>query len=190
LTAADYFRVLDLRRDCSADDIKKAYRKKAREYHPDINQSADAKDMFILATEAYEFLISNFERVKRDAEAYDRAMDEWRKYRQRRARYRARAYSRTTYVKFRNTNFYKTTRIFDGTTIVFSILVALMVLIVAITGYFYRLHHPIPGEEDPTISVLVLFILLGMVLFLISMIFLKAYLQTSQKNKEKDEGDC
>jgi hypothetical protein len=186
LNTTDYYRVLGLQRGCSIDEIKSAYRKKAREYHPDINQSPDAKDMFILVTEAYEFLVSTFDRVKRDAEAYDRAMNDWRKYRQNRARYRARAYSRTSYVKFKNTNFYKSTRIFDGTTIIFSLLVSVMVLITAVAGYFYRLRHPIPGEADPTFAVLAGFIILGMILFVISVIFLKAYIETYQKNKRKE----
>jgi hypothetical protein len=189
LTTSDYYRVLDLQRGCSLDEIKKAYRKKAREYHPDINHAPEAKDMFILVTEAYEFLISNFKRVKSDAEAYGRAMEDWRKYRQTRARHRARVYSRTSYVRFRNTNFYKSTRIFDGTTIIFSLLVSVMVLVTAVTGYFYRLHHPIPGEEDPTVMVLAGFILLGMILFVISVIFLKAYIETYQKNKRRNERD-
>jgi hypothetical protein len=189
LTTADYHRVLDLDRNCSVDDIKKAYRKKARQYHPDINHSEEAKDMFIAVTEAYEFLISNFNRVKRDAEDYDRAMDDWRKYRQSRARYRARAYSRTTYVRFKNTDFYKSTRIFDATTIIFSLLISVMVLIVAVTGYFYRLHHPLPGVDNPTISILIVFILLGMVLFVTSVIFLKAYIETSKKTRARNEGD-
>jgi hypothetical protein len=185
LTSADYYRVLDLQRDCSIDDIKKAYRKKAREYHPDINHDQDAKDMFILVTEAYEFLVSNFDSVKRDAEAYDKAINDWRKYRQTRARYRAKVYSRTSYVKFKNTNFYKSTRIFDGTTIIFSLLVSVMVLVIAVVGYFYRLGHPIPGVEDPTVMVLVVFILLGMVMFIISVIFLKLFIQEYKKNKRK-----
>jgi hypothetical protein len=189
LTTADYYGVLELQRGCSIDEIKKAYRKKAREYHPDLNHTPEAKDMFILVTEAYEFLITNFDRAKRDAEAYERAMNDWRKYRQSRARYRARAYSRTSYIKFRNTNFYKSTRIFDATAIIFSILISVMVLIIAVSGYFYRLRHPIPGEADPTISVLAGFILLGMILFVISVIFLKAYLDTSRKNKRKNERD-
>jgi hypothetical protein len=185
LTTADYYRVLDLQKGCTVDEIKKAYRIKAREYHPDINHTPEAKDMFILVTEAYEFLVSSSEKVKSDEEAYNIAMNDWRKYRQSRARYRARAYSRTTYVKFKNTNFYKSTRIFDGTTIIFSLIISVMVLIFAVTGYFYRIHHPIPGIEGPTISILVVFILLGMVLFAISVVFLKAYLETSQKNKRK-----
>jgi len=189
LTTADYYRVLELQRGCSIDEIKKAYRKKAREYHPDLNNLPEAKEMFILVTEAYEFLMTSSARARRDAEAYETAMNDWRKYRQARARYRARAYSRTSYVKFKNTSFYKSTRIFDATAIIFSMMISILVLIIAVSGYFYRLRHPIPGEADPTVSILAVFILLGMVLFVISVVFLKAYLETSQKNRRKNERD-
>ncbi len=62
MTLTDYYRILDIPVDSSIEEIKKAYRVKARAYHPDINHSPDAKDMFIEATEAYEFLIANHEK--------------------------------------------------------------------------------------------------------------------------------
>jgi hypothetical protein len=183
MTINDYYNILGLQRGSSVEEIKKAYRKKAREFHPDINPSPSAKDMFILITEAYEFLLTYSARAEKDSEAYNRAMDDWRKYRQDRSRQRAKVYAQTSYVRFKNTNFYKTTRIFDGTTIIFSMAIALMVLVISIAGYIYRIHHPIPGLENPSIWVLVSFILFGMLLFIISFIHLKAYTETSKKHK-------
>src|SRR5690606_13187467 len=51
-----YFRVLGIHPTTDQNLIKKAYRKQALKYHPDINDSADAHIMFIRITEAYEVL--------------------------------------------------------------------------------------------------------------------------------------
>ncbi len=55
----DYYKELGLRQGASDDEIRKAYRKKAMEYHPDRNNSPEAQEMFIRITEAYEYLISH-----------------------------------------------------------------------------------------------------------------------------------
>jgi curved DNA-binding protein len=52
----DYYEVLGVRRDATADHIRSAYRKAARKYHPDVNKAADASDRFKEATAAYEVL--------------------------------------------------------------------------------------------------------------------------------------
>lgn len=52
----DYYEVLGLSKSASADEIKKAYRKLALEYHPDRNKSMDAAEKFKEVTKAYEVL--------------------------------------------------------------------------------------------------------------------------------------
>jgi hypothetical protein len=183
MTTSYYYKALGLNTGATVDEIKKAYRKKARECHPDINSSPDAKDMFIMITEAYEFLLTYQSKLTSDDEAYRQAMEDWRKYRQDRSRHRAKVYAQASYVRFKNTNFYKTTRIFDGTTIIFGLIVSILVLLVTVFGYIYQIRHPMPGMENPSVVILVAFILFGMVLFIISFIYLKAYFQSSQKNK-------
>jgi uncharacterized membrane protein len=183
MTVSDYFRILGLEKGCTVDEIKKAYRIKARLYHPDINPSPEAKDRFIAATEAYEFLLTYREKVVNDDEAFKQAMDDWRKYRQYRSRRRARVYANASYKRFTNTSFYKTSRIFDGTTIILAMVISIMVLVITVSGYFYRLHHPVPGLEKPSVFVLIEFILFGSILFGVSYIFMRAYLQGLKKNK-------
>jgi hypothetical protein len=186
---SENYELLGLKQGASADEIKKAYRKKAREFHPDINHSPDAKDMFIKITEAYEFLLSYSVNISLDEESFNNAMDDWRKYRQNRARYRANIYAQTSYNSFKNTNFYKTTRIFDGTTIIFSLTISVIVLLVTVFGYIYRIHHPIPGLKNPSVGVLITLILFGMFLFLISYIYLKAYILSSSKKNRHEKDD-
>jgi curved DNA-binding protein len=52
----DYYKTLGVARDASADDIKKAYRKLARKYHPDVSKEAGAEERFKEVSEAYETL--------------------------------------------------------------------------------------------------------------------------------------
>ena len=52
----DYYKTLGIARDASADDIKKAYRRLARDYHPDRNKAADAERRFKEINEANEVL--------------------------------------------------------------------------------------------------------------------------------------
>jgi DnaJ-class molecular chaperone len=52
----DYYDVLGLRRDATQAQIKSAYRKLARKYHPDVNKAPDSADRFKEATHAYEVL--------------------------------------------------------------------------------------------------------------------------------------
>lgn len=52
----DYYSVLGVSRSADATEIKKAYRKLAREYHPDINKTKEAEEKFKQINEAYETL--------------------------------------------------------------------------------------------------------------------------------------
>jgi molecular chaperone DnaJ len=52
----DYYQVLGLDRQATEEDIKKAFRRLARQYHPDVNKSPDAEARFKEINEAYEVL--------------------------------------------------------------------------------------------------------------------------------------
>jgi len=63
----DYYEILGVAKDASADEIKKNYRKLALKYHPDRNpDNKDAENKFKEATEAYEVLSDNEKRARYD----------------------------------------------------------------------------------------------------------------------------
>lgn len=63
----DYYEVLGVGRDAGVDEIRRAYRRLARQYHPDVNREPDAEDRFKELNAAYEVLSNQEQRA-----AYDR----------------------------------------------------------------------------------------------------------------------
>jgi molecular chaperone DnaJ len=62
----DYYEVLGVSRDASGEQIKKAFRKLAFQYHPDYNSGSDAEDKFKEISEAYQVLSDNEKRAYYD----------------------------------------------------------------------------------------------------------------------------
>jgi curved DNA-binding protein CbpA len=58
--------VLGITFGASDDDVKSAYRRKAKEYHPDVSRLSNAKSLFEEANEAYQVLIDPVRRMKLD----------------------------------------------------------------------------------------------------------------------------
>jgi curved DNA-binding protein len=69
----DYYEVLGVPRDASTEDVRRAYRKLARQNHPDVNKDPAAEDRFKEISEAYEVL-----RDPEKRERYDRLGANWR----------------------------------------------------------------------------------------------------------------
>jgi molecular chaperone DnaJ len=63
----DYYEVLGINRNASPEEIKKAFRRKARQFHPDVSSDANAEGLFKEANEAYDVLSDTQKRA-----AYDR----------------------------------------------------------------------------------------------------------------------
>jgi curved DNA-binding protein len=69
----DYYTIMGVKRDATQDDIKRAYRKLARKYHPDVSKEDDAEAKFKELGEAYEVLKDPEKRA-----AYDQLGANWK----------------------------------------------------------------------------------------------------------------
>ena len=68
----DYYKTLGVGRQASSDEIKKAYRRLARKYHPDVSKEPDAESKFKQVAEAYEVLKDTDKR-----KMYDELGENW-----------------------------------------------------------------------------------------------------------------
>ena len=68
----DYYEIMGIKRDATQDEIKRAYRKLARKYHPDVSKESDAEARFKEVGEAYEVLKDPEKRA-----AYDKWGSNW-----------------------------------------------------------------------------------------------------------------
>jgi curved DNA-binding protein len=74
----DYYKIMGVGREASADEIKRAYRKLARKYHPDVSKETNAEERFKEIGEAYEVLRDPEKRAAYDALGTRRPGEEFR----------------------------------------------------------------------------------------------------------------
>jgi len=179
----DYYNILGVRQGAPDDEIRKAYRSKAMEYHPDRNHSEGAPEMFMQITEAYEYLTSHPHSrniTREEAESNYRA---WVNYRQAEARKRAEAYARTTYSAFKKSPIYKSTTVIDGTMVFLGLALAVTVIFMTIFGYSYRMRTAFTPREEPSPSLALVTLIIGVVYLVISFLYLSAWVAQQKRKK-------
>jgi hypothetical protein len=132
-----YYHLLNIKPGATEAEIKRAYRKKAAELHPDRNPREDAHEQFVMLTEAYEYLLAvHTGKVKYQAEAMTQA--DWEVHQKEQARYQARAYAKMKFEEFTQTDYYKKSQ---AALTVFEHLyffLALGVMLCPLWGFFYQ----------------------------------------------------
>jgi len=178
-----YFRILGLKAGASIVDIKKAYRKKARQYHPDLNKSPGATDQFIKITEAYEFLLDFNEKTGSGDNDQSEFLEEWARYRQNIARQRAQAYTRVKYKRFVDSNLYKTTIMLDKSILFIGLIISIGVISCSFYGYIWRLRRVAEGYDPPTLGGFIVLLLTGLLFLAFTLMYLIAFYQTQKKKQ-------
>ena len=181
----DYYKVLGLRQGASDDEIRKAYRRKAMEFHPDRNHSEEAQDVFIRITEAYEYLTSHPHGRNITQEEVRKNYEAWVTYRQAEARKRAEEYAKTTYRNFTKSPLYQSTTVVDGTMVFLGLGLAATVIFMTIFGYFYRHRMATIPEEEPSVSLAIVTFTVGIIYLVISIFYMSSLAGPEEKRKEK-----
>jgi hypothetical protein len=179
---SEYYRFLGLSEGCTLDDLKRAYRLKARSFHPDLNHSPEAPGIFIRATVAYEFLLS-YIKLKDRSKANTEHLRQWKEYRRYQTQDRAEYYTRVRYKEFTKSNTYKTTRIFDGTIIIYGLLMSMLVIFIDFYSYSKGMEMATNKEDEPSIIFLILILILGLAFFTFSILHLISFIKISKRNE-------
>jgi hypothetical protein len=183
MTVDDYYKILGLSVGCSVNDLKRAYRIRARQYHPDLNHHPGASDLFIRVTEAYEFLLNHIPAANVNEENYSDYLNQWEAYHRKRARERAEYYSNTRFENFTKSSTYRTTRIFDGTTIIYGLVISLLIIGVDIYSYSFLMSQATSKEDEPSFTFMVLLLVLGLGFFAFAYINLLSFVNSRKKDR-------
>lgn len=132
-----YYKILGVSSNATVEEIKRAYRQKAKELHPDKNKNPEAHEQFILLTEAYECLTdikSGKTRVQQPTTSYA----DWQRESRERARQQAREYAEMEFEKFKQTDYYKKSQ--AALTVIEHLyfFAAIAVMLSPLWGYIYK----------------------------------------------------
>jgi cation transport ATPase len=106
----NYYKILEISSKATTDEIKRAYRKKAKYLHPDINKNENAHEQFILLNEAYEYLIAyKTGRLRKTATISKENWEKQKEQTREQARKKAADYARMRYEAYKKTEHYKST---------------------------------------------------------------------------------
>ncbi len=184
---SNYYQILQIPETAKIQEIKSAYRRLAKKFHPDLNKSPDAHNTFILVNEAYEFLIRlNTEPTRavhnRAQQKYSREQvyKKWVEHERAKARARAAYEAKRKFEQFKKSPIYKTTQIIYNFYDLFSISIGLLIIVASIIGLFGDYHSKEGIRPNHVVSAVILS-LLGSMFILFSVSSLKYRKNKKQK---------
>ena len=157
----DYYSILQISSNANTDEVKKAYRRLAYEYHPDVSSLPNAREKFIEINEAYEY-ITNKLKLEADLrkahnidydETAQSVIDAWILQERERIRARARKYANMRYKNFTRTKEYKATAVLSNILSFAAFLLGLSVVIGSVYGTYSRwLQNPLFVDSQYIVS--------------------------------------
>jgi curved DNA-binding protein CbpA len=148
----DFYKILEIPRDASPDDIRKAYRLKAKLVHPDINNSPKAHEVFTVVNEAYEVLMDEQKRYLHDVKL--NYVDSAKAEAERKKHYYGSSTKNNSYTNFNydwnsfekaayrektDEYYYKKSPFFYNLFFASGMFLGFIIVMVTLTGTFYRL---------------------------------------------------
>ena len=101
MNTQDYYRILGLEESAGLNEIKNAYRIKAKKYHPDVSKNTESIPLFIELTEAYQFLLEKLSREKKQKEFFSQDFEEyWQKQKREKAKQYAQRHAQMRFEQF------------------------------------------------------------------------------------------
>lgn len=168
----DYYKILDIPKEATIDELKQAYRKLAYKYHPDVSKLPKARELFIELNEAYEYLLNKlkFENELRHRktimyeETAQSIIDTWLIGERERIRNRANNYANMKFRNFKKTKIYRTTEILSNYLNVVILFFGILVFFGSIFGTWQHLSY---RREDIDLTYIATSILVGLLGILI-----------------------
>ncbi len=150
---SSYHDILGVPRGAGKEQVKRAFRKKAMQYHPDKNNAPGAKDMFIKVNEAYEALIEG-RAMPRQRARRTKTRQEMQEEIRRKAKAQAKYYAKMRYEEFRKeckafrkSVFYYPAMFLYYSVYVFIISIAVVMLLGMLAGVLSEGKHDHMGLE-------------------------------------------
>lgn len=163
--ASHYYSILGVHENAGEREIKNAFRRMAKAYHPDINKSEKAHEKFVDINEAYSYLMNlhnNESGTMTSQASADEYYRHWMERERQKARARAARRARMKFEEFKQSSIYKTTSMLSLMLDYFLLILGGFVILAAFLGLYKQgLYLEDNGEEVLNLTGIVAIIIIS-----------------------------